>query len=237
MNQVLDTHLQRERIGHALEIGCGTGFFYRWLAPDWLKDKIICADNQGDVLSYFGSQDNGAQTLLANAYNLPLRESSVNVVIGYSSFDSIPDLKAALREARRVLKKRSLFTEGGKLVLFQDLIPTIHGMHTDSDIRESVERYHQILCEEVEKAGYRILAEGGLQAIATEPLDTIDSRVRIDMTDPPVFGVWDRGVSHLLKDSTVKGNRELKEALQRSRQNANEAVEFINLLYLVARAK
>lgn len=24
-----------------LEIGCGTGFFYRWLAPDWLKSRLV----------------------------------------------------------------------------------------------------------------------------------------------------------------------------------------------------
>lgn len=41
---VLERNIDKEKLERVLEVGCGTGFFSRYLAPPWMKEKLVSFD-------------------------------------------------------------------------------------------------------------------------------------------------------------------------------------------------
>jgi SAM-dependent methyltransferase len=253
---ILEEHLHQNPAGQVIEVGCGTGFFSRFLAPDWLKGRLSSFDIHLASLDKMREKQPGQSLFQANAYHLPFPNESLAALIGYSSFDSFLHLERALIEALRVIRP------GGKLILFQDLVAEIYDID-ESLPREAkaqtVERYHEILVEEAKKCGF-ILERGEdqddlLTEAGIEPIKTVSQRVEdfeIEAKPFPVLALWDRGSLH---PTTIKRDREAagmtKEELdkmiddfntrpenltyyQKMGAKAGDLVEMVVMRYLVA---
>jgi SAM-dependent methyltransferase len=108
------------RVGRLLEIGCGNGFGSAYLAD--LADTVIATDLPTvDVTTHsIGlalTRELFASTHVVHAHligcsgeRLPVRDSSVDLVLGLYSLEHVPDKEACLAETRRVL------TPGGRTV-------------------------------------------------------------------------------------------------------------------------
>lgn len=196
---VLERHLQDNIMGSFLEVGCGTGFFTRHLAPGWLlKMDLESIDLNEPSLQMMRESGYQGQTRKASVYQLPYQRNSLDAVIGYSSFDSLTFLNRAIAEVRQVLKPK------GKLVLFQDLITDTYSFADDpekltaEERSETIERYHGVLIDEVKMSGLRIL-EGEqefLETIEVESIQDVAARVP-DFEERdlpfPIFAFWLRG--------------------------------------------
>ena len=118
--------LGRPLAGHdvVLDVGCGTGWFaagLRRALPDG-GTRVIGADLSAGMLRR--ARDAGAWPLLqADATQLPLRTGSVDVVVCRGVLHHLPDVPAALREWRRVLRP------GGAVVVASEPTPAVdrHG--------------------------------------------------------------------------------------------------------------
>lgn len=194
---ILEKYLYKDNPKVVLEVGCGTGFFSRYLAPSWLEDKLFSFDINTSSLKTPKSKEINPRIFQASIYGLPLTPGNVDAVIGYSSFDSFLHLKRALLETLRVLRP------GGKLLLFQDLITKFYDVGVTlpgNEKKETVERYHKILVEETEECGFVILGGKGkneyLIGEAIEPISDVRRRVsdlEVEERPFPVFLLWDRG--------------------------------------------
>jgi len=188
---VLERHIDQEDLTPVIEVGCGTGFFSRDLAPRWLRDRIVSFDLNSPSLRVLVENDSRAQVFKASSYRMPVKDQVVAAVIGYSSFDSMLFLDVALRETNRIL------VPGGKLVLFQDLTTDLYESGRGSSL-QSVEAYHKILIEEAENQGFIILEgrEDLLEAKSVEPTESVKRRVSdfdLEERDIPLAAIMDRG--------------------------------------------
>ena len=170
---VLDRHLYEHLEENDIipEVGCGTGFFYRRIAPDWLKKHLLCTDINSASLDSFKKYNSKAEMITASIYQMPFGDDSVPAIIGYSAFDGLLFLGEAFGEMRRVLRN------DGKLMLFQDLFTDIYLMKEEDAIKNAslaAERYHQRLMEEAVNAGFRIVeGKQDLEGFAVEPFQNI----------------------------------------------------------------
>lgn len=221
VNPVLEKYLQDKNFQRVLEVGCGTGFFSRFLAPQWLKERLVSCDINPRSLKTI--HNNGAEKtpFMGSVYSLPIRDGSLDAVTGYSSFDSFLFLNQALDEVWRVLKP------GGRVILLQDLITelyTIDRPSTYEGLTETVERYHSILIEETEAKGLTILAgkEDYLEGLAVEPIEKVYQRVAgFELVGRlfPILAKWDRGHhSPVMVTST-------RESLRIPKEKVDEAIE------------
>lgn len=186
---VLDRHVEG---GPVLEIGSGTGFFYRRIASDALKQRIVGTDINYRSLDEFRRLAPKANLFLTSANRLPFPDGFFDNVIGYSAFDGLLFLKEALEEAKRVLKTR------GKLLLFQDLATDLYLTPEERETCEngikSVERYHERLLKDAAAAGFEIVeGEDFLDGFASEPVADIARRAGTQLPLPEKLE-WDRGV-------------------------------------------
>ena len=250
ITSVIDKYADREQLGPVLEIGCGNGFFYKWLAPDWLKCRLLCLDVNLENLQDLREKAPHAQTIHANGYSLPIQDRKLPAVIGYSSFDSFIDLEELLIGVKRTLKPN------GKLILFQDIFPPPDVYEWSAgNPTQSVERYHRRLVECTKRAGYKILAgeTDSLEEYLVEPFDEIKSRVEVAIEKNPLVVLWDRGKSNpALRqsdieesgvsklevensiDEHVRNNRNVQKSLEEVGCNPDDVLEIVMLRYLVA---
>ncbi len=175
-----------------LEIGCGTGFFYRRIAPGGMKRRMLCLDINSLSLKEFRRLDPEARLLRGSVYSLPFGDENFDTITGYSSLDSVLFLGEALAETRRVLKR------GGKLVLFQDLTTDMYLLDGECEntvnVIRAVERYHERLAKEAAKAGFEILeGENLLTGNATETIESLNLRAGRAVPFATALE-WDRGV-------------------------------------------
>lgn len=92
-----------------LEIGSGTGFLRRNSPPD-IGSLWVQMDGQLSFLNIARSRPSSRNTYICgSAYDLPFQDKSFDVVCGFSSFDTFPNLNPAARESHRVLKEGGLF--------------------------------------------------------------------------------------------------------------------------------
>lgn len=84
----------------ALEAGCGTGHFARWLAGEGIA--IYGADVAAGMLAVAAERGGGPQYIRAAAEALPFRDDSVDVALFVTSLEFMADPARALREAARV---------------------------------------------------------------------------------------------------------------------------------------
>ena len=243
---ILEQYLM-DSSGHILEIGCGTGFFYKWMAPEWLKERLVCLEINHQNLQEL--TEPGVRRVNASGYSLPFAKDSFSAVIGYSSFDSFGDLDRLLDETRVVL------IPCGKLVLFQDILPPsdLYEWPKDDPVK-SVQTYHESLVMHVIQNHYKILAgrEEPLEYLAAEPFDKVKQRAKQD-TDkmPPIF-IWNNGslkpITHqtdMDEQGMSKPQAEnfindlwMNEGIQRTRSvyecKPDDVLEGVVLRYLVA---
>ena len=104
--------------GRVLEIGVGSGINFRFY-PDNTK-QIVGIDPSAKLLAMAESAATAMKSLVdlieASAEELPLEDRSVDTVVSTWTLCSIPDVRRALREMRRVLRPdgRLLFVEHGQ---------------------------------------------------------------------------------------------------------------------------
>jgi ubiquinone/menaquinone biosynthesis C-methylase UbiE len=96
------------RFGRALEIGAGTGYFTLNLLRAGLIREAVCTDiSQGmlDELERSAAKLRlDVETARCDAQALPFPDDSFDLVFGHAVLHHLPDLDAAFREFRRVLR-------------------------------------------------------------------------------------------------------------------------------------
>lgn len=231
---VLERHIDRRTLRCAVEVGTGTGFFARDLAPEWLKQKLLSIDINESLLKKAQEDPRMSEVACASVYSLPMANESVNAVIGYSSFDSFLYLSQALEQVKRILKK------GGKLILFQDLTTALYQWSPTQDFQEqlsTVERYHQVLIKETNVVGLSILEgkDSYLKAHDWENPNNILARCsNPKATDNSFHGgmIWDRGLNGFLPNLSKWQKIEKWVA-----GKPNDVYSLVRMRYLVAQKK
>ncbi|QBI19057.1 class I SAM-dependent methyltransferase [Egibacter rhizosphaerae] len=107
----------------ALEVGCGTGFFVLNLAQAGIVRRATVTDVSPEMVR--ACKTNGQRLGIevdggpADAEALPFDDASFDLVVGHAVVHHLPDVAAAFREFRRVLRP------GGRLVIAGE--PTLTG--------------------------------------------------------------------------------------------------------------
>lgn len=222
---VIDEYLGQAALEHVLEVGCGTGFFSRFLAPDWLRSRMVSMDIRRDGLKELKRNRPDEALLQASSYSMPFRTGSLDAVIGYSSFDSYLYLGNVLRETDRILRP------GGRVILFQDLATDTYLMNKETatveDRLKTPENYHVILVEEARQGGFEVLDGEGhfIDVLAVEPISDIRKRVPDFETykrELPMMGIWINGAGFM-----PPFRRETRTALGLSRERVIEMMETL----------
>ena len=109
--------------GRALEIGAGTGYFTLNLLQGGVIDSATCTDiSQGMLDELERSAEKlglSVETARCDAQSLPFPDDSFDLVFGHAVLHHLPDLDAAFREFRRVLKPGGMVAFCGE--------PSAHG--------------------------------------------------------------------------------------------------------------
>lgn len=175
VQRILLQHLPR-RVDRAVEVGCGSGFFYRLLLPPPLRRNYIGVDIHTPSLERFKTLAPQAQVQQGDLEDLPFDDSSVDVLFGYSAYPLFYPQTERFEEAKRVLKA------GCKIAIFQD-----SGMIGDRaflgakmsarDGAKEVERCHSLLLKAVVRHGFRIVSgRDFLQTTAVSPFQKMIDR-------------------------------------------------------------
>ncbi len=110
-------------LGRGLEIGAGTGYFSLNLLRAGVIDSAVATDiSQGMLDELSGSARRlglPVETVRSEAAELPFEDDSFDLVFGHAVLHHLPDLDAAFREFRRVLRP------GGRLAFCGE--PSRHG--------------------------------------------------------------------------------------------------------------
>ncbi len=199
VREYLDESAVSQSTGRILEIGCGTGFFRGFLAPDWLKSRLISIDINKESLEVARASQPDGEFMRQDANNLAFGTEVFDAVIGYSSLDSMPDLPRVLTELKHVVKK------GKPILLWQDCCVDLYnpfGLLQDS---VAVERYHSALVQACQEVGMTVISEGTTECVCEIPKE--DFIQRIDRKSPQSSRpeeiriiAFDRGSSYALKD-------------------------------------
>ncbi|HEX2297246.1 MAG TPA: class I SAM-dependent methyltransferase [Pseudonocardiaceae bacterium] len=103
---------------HALELGCGTGFFLLNLMQGGIAQRGSVTDlSPGMVqvaLRNAASLGLDVDGRVADGERLPYADASVDLVVGHAVLHHIPDVPAALREVLRVLRPGGRFVFAGE---------------------------------------------------------------------------------------------------------------------------
>jgi SAM-dependent methyltransferase len=92
--------------GTALDIGCGTGHFSRWLAHQGLR--VIGVEISSAMLERRSRMD-GVSYVLGDALALPFADRSFDLAVLVTTLEFVDDPASALREAIRVARVGLLF--------------------------------------------------------------------------------------------------------------------------------
>ncbi len=118
---VIGSHDADWPYGHALELGCGTGFFLLNLMQAGVATRGSVTDlSPGMVAAALRNAEHlglGADTVdgrVADAERLPFDDATFDVVVGHAVLHHIPDLDAAFREVLRVLRPGGRFVFAGE---------------------------------------------------------------------------------------------------------------------------
>src|SRR3954464_12727937 len=96
------------RFDRALEIGAGTGYFSLNLMRAGLIGELVATDISQGMLDELAASARGlgleVETACTEAERLPFDDDSFDLVFGHAVLHHLPDLDAAFREFRRVLR-------------------------------------------------------------------------------------------------------------------------------------
>ena len=103
---------------HALEIGCGTGFFLLNLMQGGIARRGTVTDLSPGMVEV-ATRNAAALGLdvdgrVADAETIPMPDASVDLVVGHAVLHHIPDVERAFREMLRVLKPGGRFVIAGE---------------------------------------------------------------------------------------------------------------------------
>jgi ubiquinone/menaquinone biosynthesis C-methylase UbiE len=94
--------------GRSLEIGAGTGYFSLNLLQSGVIREAVCTDISRGMLDKLESSAERlglrVETARCDAQELPFPDDSFDLVFGHAVLHHLPDLDAAFREFRRVLR-------------------------------------------------------------------------------------------------------------------------------------
>ena len=86
-----------------LEVGCGTGHFARWLASR--VPRVVGMDRSPAMLAEMGRQRPSLTAVLGDAYQLPFRNQSLDLVVFVTALEFLDRPGEALAEAVRVARQ------------------------------------------------------------------------------------------------------------------------------------
>ncbi len=96
------------RFERALEIGAGTGYFIINLVRSGVVSEAVATDISPGMLEVLSTTAAGlgveVETAACEASALPFEDASFDLVVGHAVLHHLPDLDAAFREFRRVLR-------------------------------------------------------------------------------------------------------------------------------------
>jgi ubiquinone/menaquinone biosynthesis C-methylase UbiE len=104
---MLPLFMVEREFGRVLDVGCGTGNLLPLLAdPGYRMQEYVGVDLSPEMLRIARTKPCPvpASWITADAARLPLRESSVDIVVSASALHYWDDVDAALAEIRRVLR-------------------------------------------------------------------------------------------------------------------------------------
>ncbi len=105
-HQVIIDHLAFQKIKsyapakEVLEVGCGTGIWMEQLQP--FAKSVLGIDLSAGMVEQ--AKQKGLKAVVGDAENLPLKDSSFDLIYSYRVLPHVPDLPRALAEMKRVLR-------------------------------------------------------------------------------------------------------------------------------------
>jgi phospholipid N-methyltransferase len=114
--------------GAILEIGPGTGFFYRFIAPDWLKPLLHFIELKAESIRKFSSSDPFLNIIPGSVYQMESLEGiphNLSSVISYTAFSTFFHLDKAIEQVWNILPEK------GRFIYFKDAIPFDHAVVED----------------------------------------------------------------------------------------------------------
>jgi SAM-dependent methyltransferase len=114
------------RYGRALEIGAGTGYFSLNLLRAGVVGEAVATDISPGMLRKLehSAEELGlaVETAACDAADLPFEDGSFDLVFGHAVLHHLPDLDAAFREFRRVLRRGGVVAFCGEPSSYGDRI-------------------------------------------------------------------------------------------------------------------
>lgn len=89
---------------NVLEIGCGSGPMTKHLIESYQSVTAIDISNEAIKLCKSSIKNNNLHLQVAMAENLPLEDSSIDIIFAYDVYEHVENLNLALKEAYRVLR-------------------------------------------------------------------------------------------------------------------------------------
>jgi SAM-dependent methyltransferase len=112
------------RFARGLEVGAGTGYFTLNLLRAGVLDEAVATDISPGMLRALSTSaaelDLGVETVACEAADLPFADGSFDLVFGHAVLHHLPDLGAAFRELRRVLRPGGAVAFCGEPSLYGD---------------------------------------------------------------------------------------------------------------------
>src|SRR5215213_10877592 len=107
-----------QRFARALEIGAGTGYFIINLVRAGVVEEAVATDISPGMLEVLSASAASlgvtVETVACEASELPFEDESFDLVVGHAVLHHLPDLDAAFREFRRVLRPGGVVAFAGE---------------------------------------------------------------------------------------------------------------------------